>query len=116
MKHEHQINWANARDTNLDDCSGRSVRNALIGLLSTLTLHPPEWMANSEECTLYDHKNQTNPYDFLRIKRVNALDASVSFKLTFVYFAIVLHMLVRRFIIHLYFIPFRRDGKFHFLL
>ena len=45
-----QITWANACDTNLDDCTGRLVWNARIILLSTLTLHPPKWMANS---TLY---------------------------------------------------------------
>ena len=45
MKYEHQINWANARDTNLDDCTGRLLRNGLIYILSTLTLQPPEWMA-----------------------------------------------------------------------
>ena len=44
-------------------------------------------------CTLYDRKNQTNSYDFLQIKRVHALDSSVSFKPTFVYFTIVFHML-----------------------
>ena len=53
MKYEHQINWTNACATNLDDCTGISVWNARIVLLSTLTLHPPEWMANSEVCTLY---------------------------------------------------------------
>ena len=93
MKYEHQINWAVAYTTNLDACTGRSVRNACIVLLSTLTLHPPEWMANSEVCTLYNCKNQTNSYNFLRIKRVHALSLSVSFKPIFVYFAIVLHML-----------------------
>ena len=32
MKYEHQINWANAYacETNLDDCTGRSVWNACI--------------------------------------------------------------------------------------
>ena len=57
MKYEHQINWANACDTNLDDCTGRSVWNARIILFSTPTLHPPEWMANSEVCTSYNFKN-----------------------------------------------------------
>ena len=93
MKHEHQINWANARDTNLDDCSGRSVRNALIGLLSTLTLHPPEWMANSKGCTLYDHKNRTNSYNFLQIIQVDALLLFVSFKPICVEFTHVIDML-----------------------
>ena len=57
MKYEHQINWTNACDTNLDDCTGRLVSNARIVLLSTLTLHPPERMTNLEVCTLYDRKN-----------------------------------------------------------
>ena len=52
MIYEHQINWANEYDTNLDISISRLVWNALIVLLSTLTLHPPEWMANSEMCTL----------------------------------------------------------------
>ena len=56
IKYEHQINGANVCDTNLDNCTGRSVRNGRIDLLSTLTLHPPGWMANSEVCTLYDRK------------------------------------------------------------
>ena len=46
MKYEHQINWANAYDNNLDDCTGRSVRNACIVLLSTLTLLVLERMKN----------------------------------------------------------------------
>ena len=50
-------------------------------------------MANSEECTLYDRKNQTNAYDFLRIKRVHALDSSVSFKSTFVDIASVIDLI-----------------------
>ena len=41
-------------------------------------------MANSEVCTLYDCKNQTNSYDFLRTELVHALLLSVSFKPTFV--------------------------------
>ena len=57
MGYEHQINWANACTNNLDDCTGRLVQDALIVLLFTLTLHPPEWMANSEVRTLYDLKN-----------------------------------------------------------
>ena len=95
MKYEHQINWANAYDSNLDISISRLVRNGRIDLLSTLTLHlhPPQWMANLEGCTSYDHKNRTNSYDFFRIIRVDALFLSVSFKSTFVYFAIVLRML-----------------------
>ena len=52
MKYEYQINWADAYNTNLDARTNRSDQHALIVLLSTLTLHPPEWMANSEVCTL----------------------------------------------------------------
>ena len=37
-------------------------------------------MANLEVCTLYDRKNRTNSYNFLRIIRVDALLLSVSFK------------------------------------
>ena len=33
MKYEHQINWANACDTNLDDDVVRLVQNVLIDLL-----------------------------------------------------------------------------------
>ena len=87
MKYEHQINWANAYDTNLDISISRLVRNGRIDLLSTLTLHPSKWMANSEVCTLYDRKNQTNSYDFLRIKRVRALLLFVSLKPNFVVIA-----------------------------
>ena len=59
MKYEHQINWANAYDTNLDISISILVQNGRIDLLSTLTLHPPKWMANLEVCTSYDHKNLT---------------------------------------------------------
>ena len=93
MKYEHQINWANACTHNLDGCAGRSVRNARIVLLSTLTLHPPERMANSEVCTLYDRKNQTNSYDLLRIERVHALLLSVSLKPIFVDSTLVIDMI-----------------------
>ena len=44
-------------------------------------------------CTLHDHKNQTKSYDFLQIKRVHALDSSVSFKPIFVDFTLVINML-----------------------
>ena len=33
MEYEHQINWANACDTNLDDAVVRSVQNVPIDLL-----------------------------------------------------------------------------------
>ena len=42
---------------------------------------------NSEVRTLYDRKNQTNSYDFLRIKQVHALLLSVSLKPNFVVIA-----------------------------
>ena len=95
MKYEHQINWANAYNTNLrvDISISRLVRNGRIDLLSTLTLHPPEQMANSEVCTLYDRKNRTNSYNFLLITRVHALLHSVSFKSTFIDFALVIDIL-----------------------
>ena len=93
MKYEHQINWANACNNNLNISISRSVWNAWIVLLSTLTLLMSERMANSEVCTLYDRKNQTNAYDFLQITRVHALLLSVSFKPILVYFSIVLHIL-----------------------
>ena len=51
MKYEHQIDWANAYDTNLDDCTGRLVRNGnlleicqfksvvVVFLFSRITIH-----------------------------------------------------------------------------
>ena len=53
MKYEHQINWANEYGSNLDISISRLVRNGRIDLLSTLILHPPEWMANSKARTSY---------------------------------------------------------------
>ena len=93
MIYEHQINWTNAYTSNLDISISRSVRNGRIDLLSTLTLHPPEWMANSEVCTLYDLKIKNNSYNLLRIKQVHALLLSVSFKPTFVDVAFVIDLL-----------------------
>ena len=93
MKYEHQINWANACDTNLDDCTGRSVWNAWIVLLSTLTLHPPERMGNSEVCTLYNRKNWIILYDFLRIIRVHSLLLFVSSEPTYILFGTLLYVL-----------------------
>ena len=84
IKYEHQINWANVCDSNLDNCTGRSVRNERIDLLSIRKSTLSERMANSKGCTLYDRKNRTNSYDFLRIKRVDALLLSVSFKPAFI--------------------------------
>ena len=90
MKYEHEIKWATAYDNNLDDRTGRLLRNGLIYLLSTPTSNLSERMANSEVCTLYDCKNQINSYNFLRIKRVHALDPSVSFKPT----SVDIHLLI----------------------
>ena len=50
-------------------------------------------MKNLTRCTLYDRKNRTNSYDFLRIKRVHALDSSVSFTPISVDVAFVIDML-----------------------
>ena len=94
MKYEHQINWANAYDNNLDISSSVLARNGSIYLLSTVQLLLSERMASLEVCTLYDRKNQTNSYDFLRIKRVHALLLSVSFKPIFVDSTLVIDMLV----------------------
>ena len=44
-------------------------------------------------CTLYDRKNLTNSYNFLIIKRVNALDSSVSSKPIFIDFTLLIDML-----------------------
>ena len=44
-------------------------------------------------CTLYDRKNRTNSYDFLRITRVHALLLSVSLKPAYIYFTPVIDML-----------------------
>ena len=68
MKYEHQINWANAYNNNLDISTGGLLQNQSIDFLFTLTLLVSERMVNSEVCTLYDHKNRTNSYEFLRIK------------------------------------------------
>ena len=90
MKYEHQINWANAYDTNLDVYISGLARNGSIYLLSTVQSLLSRPCPNSEVCTLYDRKNQTNSYDFLRITRVHALFLSVSFKPNFVEFALVI--------------------------
>ena len=60
MKYEHQINWANAYDTNLDldiSSSGLS-RNGSIYLLSTVQSLLSEQRKNLTCCTLYDRKNK----------------------------------------------------------
>ena len=93
MKDEHQINCTNVYTDNLDENVVGQAQNGSVYLLSTLQSLLSEWMASLEVCTLYGCKNQTNAYNFLRIERVYALLLSVSFKPTFVYFAIVVHML-----------------------
>ena len=45
-------------------------------------------------CTLYDRKNRTNSYDFLRIKQVHAVDLSDSFKPMFVVIAFIIDMTI----------------------
>ena len=50
-------------------------------------------MANLEVCTLYDRKNRTNSYNFLRIKRLDALLLSVSLNPIFVDFTLLIDML-----------------------
>ena len=50
------------------------------------------FIKNSEVCTLYDCKNRTNSYDFLRITWVYALSLSASFKPIYVVFAILFDM------------------------
>ena len=57
MKYEHQINWTNVYNDNLDDAVVGQAQNGLNDLIFIRTLHPPEWMANSEVRTLYDLKN-----------------------------------------------------------
>ena len=59
MKYEHQINWTNAYNTNLDIYHVRYVSDQFSILYLNPTSHPPEWMANSEVRTLYDRKNLT---------------------------------------------------------
>ena len=94
MKYEHQINWANAYDINLEDNVVGQAHNGSNDLISIRKLPLSERMANSKGCTSYDFKNQTNSYNFLRIKRVDASFLSVSFKPAFVDFTLVIDMLV----------------------
>ena len=100
MKYEHQINWANAYDTNLDNCTGRLVRNGRIDLLSTPTYHVSRPCPHSTCCTLYDRKIKLNSYNFLRITQVHALFLSVSFKPIFVDFTLVIDMLALSAVCH----------------
>ena len=76
MKYEHQINWTNAYNYNLDVYTVRFASDQ-----SVVPYFTPSSLL------LYDYRNQTNSYyNFLRIKRVHALDSSVSFKPTSVDF------------------------------
>ena len=74
MKYEHQINWANAYDVNLDAVSSGLAWNSSIYLLSTVQSLLLERMASLEVCTLYDRTNRTNSYDFLQIERVHIVN------------------------------------------
>ena len=57
MKDEHQINCTNVYTDNLDENVVGQAQNGSNDLISIRKPHPPEWMANSEVCTLYDRKN-----------------------------------------------------------
>ena len=93
MKYEHQINWANVYANNLDISTVGVLQNGLLYLISIRTSPLSERMANSEGCTSYDHKNLTTETSCTILAVCYASISSVSFKSTFVYFAIVLHML-----------------------
>ena len=45
-------------------------------------------------CTLYDRKNRTNSYDFLRIKQVHAVDSSVFSQPIFAVIAFIIDMII----------------------
>ena len=121
MKYEHQINWANTHNNNLDDCTGRSVQNAWIVLLSTLTLNLSRNGWKIRRCTSYNRKNWNNSYDFLQITRVHALLHSVYFKPTFVDYTSVIGMLALSAVCHhrvcvcCVFVLFSRFKKFPIL-
>ena len=87
IKYEHQINWANVCDTNLDNCTGRSVRNGRIDLLSTSTLNLSRNGWKIRRCTLYNHKNSTTNTSCTILAACYALLLSVSVKPTFVVIA-----------------------------
>ena len=72
MKYKHQINWANAYDNKLDDCSKKLLQNGCIYLLFTVELLLS--LGTDENPTLYiiSLKNRTNFYDFLLSSRVYA--------------------------------------------
>ena len=93
MKYELQINWANAFNNNLDISTGRSTSELLVVPYFTSSLLLSRPCPYSTRCTLYDRENQSNSYDFLRIKRVHALLLSVSFKPIFVVIAFIIDML-----------------------
>ena len=93
MKYEHQINCTKVYTDKLDDTVVGQAQKGSNDLISIRTSPLSERMANSEGCTSYDHKNQINSYDFLRIIRVDALLLSVSFKPNFVDFTLVIDML-----------------------
>ena len=84
MKYEHEINWTKVYNDKLDSTAVQLVQYRLILLLSNPTSNLSERMANLEVGTLYDCKNQTKSYDFLRTARVHALLLSISFKPIFV--------------------------------
>ena len=94
MKYEHQINCTKVYTDKLDDTVVGQAQKGSNDLISIRTSPLSERMANSEGCTSYDHKNQINSYDFLRIIRVDALLLSVSFKPIFVDFTLVIDMLL----------------------
>ena len=57
MKYEHQINWTNVYNYNLDDTVVGQAQNRSIDLISIRKSPLSEQMANSEVRTLYDRKN-----------------------------------------------------------
>ena len=94
MKYEHQINWANAYDNNLDISTVISASELFVVLYCTsfsLLSRPCQYLTC---CTLYDRKKQTNSYDFLRITEAHDLLLSVSFKPIFVYSTPLIDMLL----------------------
>ena len=119
MKYEHQINWANAYDNNLDDCSKQLLQNVFIYLLSTVELLLSLGMDKNPTLYIISLKNRTNLYDFLQITRVYALFLSVSFKSTFADFDLVINMLALSAVCHrvcvcCVFVLFSRLKKFRF--
>ena len=70
MKYEYQINWSDAYDNNLEIVTVRFASDPSVVPHSIPTSLLLERMKNLTCCTLYDRKNQTNPYNFLQITRV----------------------------------------------